>query len=120
MAEQITRRDASQFEHYIALIDGNRGLKNRVRQDLPKFISIVDIIHVTEYLWEAGRCLYKEGSEELVEWVEEQKDLLYAGRAAEIVKEIGCLGGGHKFAAGAIIPKEKKEKFIEIAKNKLQ
>jgi hypothetical protein len=41
-----------------------------------------------EYLWKAGGCLYKEGSEELVEWVEEQKALLYDGRAAEIVKEI--------------------------------
>ena len=41
-----------------------------------------------EYLWKAGGCLYKEGSEELVEWVEEQKDLLYDGRSAEIVKEI--------------------------------
>jgi hypothetical protein len=60
LTEQIARRDASQFEHYIALIDGNRGLKNRILQDLPKFITIVDIIHVTEYLWEAGNTLLGE------------------------------------------------------------
>ena len=51
-------------------------------------IHTIDIFHVMEYLWKAGGCLYKEGSEELVEWVEAQKDLVYAGRAAEIVKEI--------------------------------
>lgn len=34
-------------------------------------------------------CLYKEGSAELVEWVEVQKELLYDGRAAEIVAELG-------------------------------
>ena len=48
----------------------------------------IDIFHVTEYLWKAGGCLYKEGSEELVEWVDAQKDLVYAGRAAEVVEEI--------------------------------
>ena len=48
----------------------------------------MDIYHVMEYLWKAGGCLYKEGSEELVEWVEQQKDLIYAGRAAEVVKEL--------------------------------
>lgn len=48
----------------------------------------MDIFHVTEYLWKAGRCLYKEGSDELEEWVEEQKDLVYAGLVAEVVKEI--------------------------------
>ena len=68
--------------------DGDNDLESYVKDLFPKAIHTIDIFHVTEYLWKAGGCLYKEGSEELVEWVEEQKDLLYAGRAAEIVKEI--------------------------------
>jgi hypothetical protein len=68
--------------------DGDNDLERYVKDFFPKAIHTIDIFHVTQYLWKAGGCLYKEGSEELVEWVEEQKDLVYAGRAAEIVKEI--------------------------------
>lgn len=43
---------------------------------------------MTEYLWEAGRCLYREGSAELEEWVNVQKAALYDDRATEIVEEL--------------------------------
>lgn len=68
--------------------DGDSELECYVKDLFPRAIHTIDIFHVTEYLWKAGGCLCKEGSEELVEWVEEQKDLVYAGRAAENVKEI--------------------------------
>jgi hypothetical protein len=62
--EQLTRlveqRRADHIVHYVALTDGNRGLKNRVKHDLPQFTLIVDIIHVTEYLWDAANCLLGE------------------------------------------------------------
>ena len=48
-----------------------------IQELFPKATHTIDVFHVTEYLWKAGGCLYKEGSEELVEWVEDQKDLLY-------------------------------------------
>lgn len=68
--------------------DGDNDLERYIQEFFPKAIHAVDVFHVTEYLWKAGGCLYKEGSEELIEWVEDQKDLLYEGRASEIVKEI--------------------------------
>lgn len=68
--------------------DGDNDLERYVKDLFPRAIHTIDIFHVTEYLWKAGGCLYKEGSKELEEWVEVQKELLYAGRAAEIVKEI--------------------------------
>jgi len=69
--------------------DGDNDLQRYIEELFPEAIHTVDVYHVTEYLWEAGRCLYKEGSAELVEWVEAQKELLYDGRAAEIVAELG-------------------------------
>lgn len=68
--------------------DGDNDLDRYVKDLFPRAIHTIDVFHVTEYLWKAGACLYKEGSEELVEWVEGQKDLLYAGNAAKVVKEI--------------------------------
>lgn len=60
LTQQVARRDTDPITHYVALTDGNRGLKNRVQQDLPDFTLIVDIIHVTEYLWEAANILLGE------------------------------------------------------------
>ena len=68
--------------------DGDNDLDHYIEEIFPQATHTIDIFHVTEYLWKAGGCLYKEGSDELVEWVEEQKDLLYEGRASEIVKDI--------------------------------
>lgn len=68
--------------------DGDNDLDRYATEFFPEAIHTVDIFHVTEYLWEAGACLYKEGSEELEEWVEAQKDALYEGRVSDIIKEL--------------------------------
>ena len=68
--------------------DGDNDLERYIEELFPEAIHTMDVYHVTEYLWKAGQCLHKEGSDELVEWVESQKDLLYGGRASEIVVEI--------------------------------
>jgi hypothetical protein len=68
--------------------DGDNDLQRYIEELFPEAIHTADIYHVIEYLWEAGQCLYKEGSDELAEWVEMHKELLYDGRAAEIVTEI--------------------------------
>ena len=46
----------------------------------PKAILTLDVCHVVEKLWEVGPSLHKEGSAELKAWVEELKELVYAGR----------------------------------------
>ena len=57
LVKQVEKHQSPQIEHFVALTDGNRGLKNRVQQDLPDFTLIVDLIHVTEYLWDAANAL---------------------------------------------------------------
>ena len=68
--------------------DGDNDLQRYIEEFFPEAIHTIDVYHVTEYLWEAGECLYAEGSAELVAWVNTQKAALYDGRAAEIVAEI--------------------------------
>lgn len=60
LTQLVEQRQAEHIIHYVALTDGNRGLKNRVKQDLPQFTLIVDLMHVTEYLWEAANSLLGE------------------------------------------------------------
>lgn len=68
--------------------DGDNDLQRYIEEFFPEAIHTIDVYHVTEYLWDAGQCLYKEGSDELIAWLNEQKEALYDGRAAEIVAEI--------------------------------
>lgn len=68
--------------------DGDNDLECYINEYFPEAEHTIDIYHVIEYIWEAGQCLYKEGSTDLIEWVEAQKERLYDGRAQEIVDEI--------------------------------
>jgi hypothetical protein len=68
--------------------DGDLDLERYIAEFFPEAEHTIDVYHVVEYLWDAGACLYREGSAELTEWVEEQKAALYAGRVADIISEL--------------------------------
>lgn len=94
-AVAIARREANKrgFEPQSGKLvqivtDGDNDLDRYINELFPEAIHTIDVYHVMEYLWEAGRCLYKEGSTELLEWVEEQKAALYDGRVADIIAEL--------------------------------
>jgi hypothetical protein len=94
-AVAIARREADKrgftqdSEKTIQIVtDGDKDLDCYIEEFFPEAKHTIDIFHVIEYLWEAGGCLYKEGSDELEKWVETQKDALYNGRSSKIVKEL--------------------------------
>ena len=68
--------------------DGDKDLERYLEEFFPEAIHTIDVYHVTEYLWEAGHTLYKEGSDELEAWINTQKERLYDGRVADIIKEL--------------------------------
>jgi hypothetical protein len=68
--------------------DGDNDLARYIEEFFPNATHTIDVFHVIEYLWEAGGCLYREGSTELSEWVEAQKEALYGGRVREVINEI--------------------------------
>jgi hypothetical protein len=68
--------------------DGDNDLDCYIGEFFPETIHTIDVFHVVEYVWEAGRCFYREGSDELIQWVEAMKEALYDGHASEIIEEI--------------------------------
>jgi hypothetical protein len=73
------------------LTDGDGDLERYVKDFFPKACHTVDIVHVLEYFWEAGRFVYKEGSDELASWAKKQEKLLYAGKASRAVLNLNEL-----------------------------
>ena len=68
--------------------DGDEDFERLVKEFFPEATHTLDIMHVLEYVWEAGRFLYKKGSDELAAWVKKQEKLLYKGKALRVVLNI--------------------------------
>lgn len=65
--------------------DGDDDLTRYAGEFFPGVIHTLDVMHAMEHLWEAGGCLYKEGSQELIAWVKKMENLIYRGKAIDVV-----------------------------------
>ena len=54
----------------------------------PEATFALDICHLEEKLWELGRTFHKEGRDELAKWVEEKRELLYTGKASQLLDDL--------------------------------
>lgn len=68
--------------------DGDDCLARYKAKYFSEAIHTIDIMHIIERLWDAGRGSFREGSAELKEWVELQKQRLYEGRVHLILDEL--------------------------------
>jgi hypothetical protein len=59
------------------LIDGANGLEQNLRRLFSGALFTLDVRHVEERIWKAGRAFHREGSAELASWVKERQKLLY-------------------------------------------
>ena len=73
------------------VLDGAKGLKQNLEPLFPRAIFTLDVCHVVEKLWALGHQFHAEGSAALTACVEEWKALVYAGRAAVLVRRLGRL-----------------------------
>jgi len=94
--QEASSRDPEHKKNWVALVDGNkpqlRILRRIVRDKGLDLTIIVDIIHVIEYLWDAGRAFYPEASSELESWVRIRLLEILRGKA-------GYVAGGMRRSA---------------------
>jgi hypothetical protein len=84
--DEANRRDPNHEKHWIALVDGNNTqidiLKRMAKTRGVKLTIIVDIVHVIEYLWKAGRAFHPESGPELECWVRHRLLAVLNGKAS--------------------------------------
>jgi hypothetical protein len=94
--EEARCRDPAHQKHWVALVDGNkhqlRILRRMAKDKELDLTIIVDIIHVIEYLWDAGRAFYPKASEDLESWVRVRLLEILRGKA-------GYVAGGMRRSA---------------------
>jgi len=83
--EEASHRDPNHEKDWVALVDGNNTqirILHRMAQDKDiKLTIIVDIIHVIEYLWDAGRAFHPESGPGLENWVQHRLLGVLQGKA---------------------------------------
>jgi len=72
----------------IVLADGARWIWGMVEDLLPHAVQILDFSHAKQYLWEAGKLIYGEGSAFLTPWVKEQETCLLEDRVEQVLTRL--------------------------------
>lgn len=90
--EEAERRDPLHQKTWTALVDGNktqiRILHKLARKRRIKLHLIVDVIHVSQYLWSAGLAFNPEGSPDLETWVSHRLLEILRGHAGNVAAGI--------------------------------
>lgn len=99
------RRDPQRTKRWVAVVDGNEtqldALRKLARKHGIQLTIVLDIIHVLEYLWKAGRVFHAESSEELEAWVLERLRRILQGHAGQVA------GGMRRSATKRKLPEHK-------------
>lgn len=84
--DEACHRDPNREKKWVALVDGNNTqiniLKRMAKKKGVALTIIVDIIHVTEYLWKAGRVFHPKSGPELEGWVRHRLLAVLNGKAS--------------------------------------
>jgi hypothetical protein len=85
--EETAYRDPQHKRNWVALVDGNkpqiRILRHTAKKKGVALTIIVDVIHVIEYLWDAGRAFHPTSSE-LESWVRTRLLEILRGNASYV------------------------------------
>ena len=92
LLHHLQRRDPTGCKPLIALLDGDPALEKALKEHLATAglpdrlqATILDITHVSEYLWEVGTALYGEKGAQRVCWVEEKLYALLEGKVGYLI-----------------------------------
>jgi len=87
----VARRDGPHITARVALTDGSQALQDRVRARFPDAPLVLDLIHATEYLWDAANALLGEDHPWRTQWVKAHTLSLLRSRAACVAADLAAL-----------------------------
>ncbi len=81
------KRDPERKRPWVVVMDGALGLWTLITKLLldEKWVGILDIIHVVEYLWGVGNALHGENSPEAKKWVFDHLLAILEGRVGRVI-----------------------------------
>jgi hypothetical protein len=88
LAQRAAQREHPAIAHRVALTDGAAALQAQMSTHLPDHTLVLDIIHASEYLWDAANALLGEGHPERTAWVRGHLADVLAGQTATVISAL--------------------------------
>jgi len=90
--DEAERRDPGHQRCWVALVDGNNHQIDRINAEAEsrklKVTTVVDLIHVMEYIWGAAWCFFAEGDRAAQDWVRDKTLAVLEGHAGDVAAGI--------------------------------
>lgn len=91
LVRQVAQREGEHIQQRAALTDGAAALQTRILSKFPDFELILDIIHVSEYLWDAANVLLGETHPDRTAWVKDQLLQILSGKTTTVIQTLESL-----------------------------
>jgi len=104
LAKELQQRDPHEERTVVAIMDGENKLRDLQELKIKRAIGILDIWHVTEYLYELAYCFYRDGSKAAEAFVETYLRKLLEGKVNRVI------GGIRQMATKRDLPDSKWNK----------
>ena len=92
LTQRVAQRERKHIRHRVALTDGAEPLQRQVHNRLSRFTLVLDIIHVSEYLWDVANALMGETNPSRTLWVKEQMLHILSGKTTAVIQTLESLG----------------------------
>ena len=77
---------------WVALVDGNNHQIDRIKAEAEnrklRITTVIDLIHVMEYIWSAAWCFFAEGDQAAEDWVRDKTLAVLEGNARDVAAGI--------------------------------
>jgi len=85
LVERAAPRDGPHLQARVALTDGAEALQQQLLARFPGHTLVLDIIHATEYLWDAANALLGDTHPHRTAWVRSDLESLVAGQPEAVL-----------------------------------
>jgi hypothetical protein len=91
LAQRAALREGPHVRDRVALTDGAEALQEQMLAQLSGYTLVLDIIHATEYLWDAANTLLGETDPGRVLWVRNHLEQILSGETQQVISALEAL-----------------------------
>ncbi|MDQ5851257.1 MAG: ISKra4 family transposase [Chloroflexota bacterium] len=88
LQQRAAQRGGVPTQQRVALTDGAEALQEQLLAHFPAHTLVLDIIHATEYLWDAATALLGETHPERKAWVRRHLEQVVSGATAAVIEDL--------------------------------
>jgi len=110
------RRDPNRHRQWVVLVDGGQTQLSDVNKQAKLHgvvpVVVLDVIHVTEYLWKSAWAFFALGDPHAQEFVDARLKRLLQGESSQVAKGIRRMATMRKLTKGARVPVDKCANYL--------